>query len=202
MPDINEKFPSNSILPNPEKPVKKKVEKVASGTIIKRKKNFLETFKENFFGDTTQSVGKFILLDVLIPGAKSIISDIILNSVEMILYGEPRRGRRDRDRTYVSYGKYYDRERTSERSPERSRERFRFDDIVFDKRSEAEEILSNLVEAIDSYGSVTVADFYDMAGINSDFPQHKYGWQNLGSACVERVREGYVLSLPRPMVLD
>jgi len=41
-----------------------------------------------------------------------------------------------------------------------------------------------------------------LAGINSDWADNKYGWYNLAPSKVERVREGYVLVLPRTEVLD
>jgi len=187
------------------------LEKVGKQKVIKqittgrKKKNFFGSIADSFLGDNTDSVGRYILIDVLIPALKNTILEMLTSGAEMLFYGEPRRNRRDRDRSgrsYVSYGAYYDRDHETTRSPDRNRAKFRFDDIIIDTRPEAEEVLSNLVDVVEDYGAVTIADFYDLVGLNADWSDHKYGWQNLAQAEVQRVREGYVLSLPKPVVLD
>jgi len=203
-----ENLPSNSYskkrgeddLPSIKDSPKKKVIK---GNLVERKKPLLA----RIFGENTKFVGNYILWDVLIPAAKNTISEIISNGIEMLLYGETRKHvQRDRGRSYVSYSGFYKeggRQGRDVRDPApRNRNRHTFDDIVLDRRSDAEEVLSNLVDLIDDYGEATVADFYDLVGLNGEWSDNKYGWDNLGRATVKRVREGYILDLPRPVSLD
>ena len=75
----------------------------------------------------------------------------------------------------------------------RNRSRHNFDDIILDSRGEAEEVLSHLVDLVDDYGMASVADLYDLVGITSNFTDNKYGWTNLSSASVSRVRDGYLI---------
>lgn len=176
----------------------KEIKRITTG---KKKRNFLRSLSENFLGDTGQSVGEYILFDVLIPAAKSTISDIVTNGIEMILYGEPRRNKRGGTKaSYVSYSDYYNRDR--EIRPDRNRSRVRFDDVVIPSRREAEEVLGTLADIITEYGAVSIAEFYDMVGFHTEWSDHKYGWQNLSQTTINRVREGYVLDLPRPVALD
>lgn len=188
-------LPSNSITKRSGE-----VKKVTTGKIVTREKPFLA----RFFGDSMSSIGQYILWDVLIPAAKNTISEIVSNGIEMMLYGDARPSsgiRRDRSRSYVSYNSIYHggqkRETTS-----RARSRHSFSDVVLESRMDAEEVLSSLVELIDTYDVATVADFYSSVGLEGEWSDNKFGWDNLSSAEVKRIREGYILVLPKPVALD
>ena len=57
-------------------------------------------------------------------------------------------------------------------------------------------------ELISSYRVVSVADFYDLAGITPEYTDNKYGWTDIRSANIVRVRDGYMIKLPRAVPLD
>lgn len=200
-------FPSNSHKRKEEtKKPEKKVEKVTSGKVVKQKKTLGKKFTETFLGDNIESVSSYIIYDVIIPAAKNMISDTVSNGIEMLLFGQTRgsRTRRDRGKSYVSYSNYYkDRDRDRDRQvSQRNRARHNFDDIILESRGEAEEVLSYLVDLTEDYGMASVADLYDLVGVTSNFTDNKYGWDNLSSGRVVPVRGGYLLELPRPIVLD
>ena len=72
------------------------------------------------------------------------------------------------------------------------------DEVVFEHRRDAETALDGLVEVIARYGFASIADFYDLAGITCrTFSANKYGWTDIRTAKVVRVREGYIIQLPR-----
>ncbi len=195
---------------NPKSTEKKATRKITRAVVVEKNKPLLA----RLFGSHMQEVGTYILWDVLLPAAKSTISDIISDGIEMVLYGEPRtaskrRGRlhRDRDRTYVGYNSMYDKPSRRGRQQEkrgggRGRSRHQFDDIIIESKPEAEEVLTVLVEAVETYDSCTVADLYEAVGIPTDFTDHKWGWYNLSSAYVKRDRFGYSLVLPKPEPLE
>ena len=92
-----EQFPSNSLSSEkgePQEESKKITKQVASGKRIVRKKTFLDTM----LNGTLKVVGSYILFDILIPAAKNTLSDIINNGSDMVLFGEPKSRKRDRDR--------------------------------------------------------------------------------------------------------
>ena len=70
------------------------------------------------------------------------------------------------------------------------------DDIFFDSRETAEKVLKLLKEIINEYGFVTIADMYDLVGLNATYTEQKYGWVDLKEAKIIRVRSGYKLVLP------
>lgn len=207
-------FPSNSNtkkvkLVESEEEVKK-LEPIVKGQVIRKKKSFWQKASETFFGDDTKSVGDYILYDVLIPALKTTLNDMVSGGVEMLLFGERRRGGksslyRDRDKTYVPYNRI---SRRDDDSIDRrylsntARSRHDFDDIIIESRGEAEDVLSHLVMLVDDYKVASVADYYDLLGIEANYTDNKYGWTNLRDAYVERVRQGYSIRLPNPREIN
>jgi hypothetical protein len=210
--EILEAFPSNSKTKRQAEPVPevRKVQKVTKGVVKKQSKGFGKKFAEIFLEDDTKSVGAYIFHDVLIPAAKSMISDMIGGGVEMLLFGERRgsRTRRDGNKSFTSYGSYYSNDRNSDRSSPRreispaGRARHDFDEIILETRGEAEEVLSHLVDLTIDYGMASVADLYSLVGMTGNYTDNKYGWTDLRDASVSRVRGGYLLNLPRTQVLE
>lgn len=210
-------FPSNSktVKREPQQPKveDRKIEKVVTGLVKKQKRGFGKKLAETFLEDDTKSVGSYIFHDVLIPAAKAMISDMVGGGIEMLLFGD-RRGRntrREGGRSFTSYGSYYrstdrdrdrDRDRVGRDISKVGRARHDFDEIILETRGEAEEVLSHLVDLIIDYNQATVADLYGLVGISENFTDNKYGWTDLRSASVTRVRGGYLINLPRTQLLD
>lgn len=203
---IEASYPGNSHkIREKKEEQQKKVKKVVQGKVVTRKKTFFKRASDAIFGDDVDNVLAYIFHDVLIPAAKSTISDMVSGGIEMLLFGENHgsRTRRDGGKSYVSYNNYYKGEKRDERKPsQRNRSRHNFDDIILASRGEAEEVLSCLVDLVDDYGMASVADLYDMVGISTNYTDNRYGWTNLRSAAVSRVRDGYLIDLPRAVPLD
>ena len=180
--------------------VEKKVEQIAKGKT--KKKSEVKKFADTFIAEDITSVKDYIIMEVLLPAAKKAISDIVTNGIDMILYGETRSKSKSRE-SRVSYTKYYDRDRDYDR-PSRTRGRYGYDydDIILDTRKEAEEVLDRMDDLIDNYGMVSVADLYDLVGVSGNYTDNKYGWTNLRNADVQRVRDGYLLKLPKALPFD
>lgn len=186
-----------------------KVEKVKlEGKVVKKKKGAGQKFVEEIIDENAKSVGAYIFSDVFIPAIKNLLSDAITNGINMLLYGDDsgsRRSSRDHGRSYVSYNRYYDEERREHnrrRLSSSQRAMHDFEDVIFDSRSDAEKVLDRLVDIVEEYGQVSVADFYDFVGIEASYTDRNWGWANLRSAYVERVRSGYIINFPRTEVLD
>lgn len=180
----------------------KKVEKVVSGTVKQKKRSGLSKLAGEIIQEDGRNVTSYLLSDVLIPAFKKMVSDAVTNGVDMILYGET--GRSDKKKTpasKVSYRSYYD-DREDSRLNLRSRSEYDYDEIIFSNRGEAEEVLSRMDDLVDRYGTVSVADFYDLVGITGNYTDNKYGWTNIRNASVMRVREGYTIKLPRALPFD
>lgn len=178
----------------------KRVQKVVTGK-AKTKKNEARKFVDTFISEDAKNVKNYIFLDVLVPAIKKAVSDIVTDGISMILYGDTG-SHKSKSSNKVSYRSYYDDKRDSRRDNYRSSSRFDYDDIVFESRGEAELVREQMVELIDRYGFVTVADMYDMADLTSPYTANKYGWTNIRNAEVVRTRDGYILKLPKAMPID
>ena len=189
---------------------KRKLQKVVKGKVRTKKKSGTSRFMETFLTEDLNNVKSYVIGEVLIPAAKKALSDIVTNGIDMILYGEAGASRRRESRSgsRVSYQRYYDddrrdrRDRDRERYSVRSRSGYNFDDIIFDTRGEAENVLIAMEQEIDNYGIVSVADLYELVGITGNYTDNKYGWTSLNTADVIRCRDGYTLRLPRALPID
>lgn len=192
---MDDKLTGNSYKSKIKEPEKKVVDKVVSGKVKRRKGSKLSSF---LISEDAGQVKSYILLDVLIPSLKKAIYDIITSGIEIILYGESGKNRSKTNATKVSYASYYD---GSSRSQSYSYDPFKhsysYDDIIIDQRGDAEEVLYKMDELISMYGVASIADFYDLVGITGNFTDNKYGWRDLRSAQVVRVRDGYCIKFPK-----
>lgn len=190
---------------------REKLQPIAKGKKVEKKP---ETFKDMFKANSS-SIKEYIIMDILIPTTKRTISeivgsssDILVDTIDTILFGEKRsRSRRRSGSGRTSYYKYYD-DRDRDRGRDRERPArvrgYEFDDIILETRREAEEVLDRMEDLIDTYKIVSVADLYDLVGISGNYTDNKYGWSNLRSARVESLRygDGYILKLPKALPLD
>lgn len=86
----------------------KHVEKVISGTVKPKKKSEMQKFADVFISEDVNNVKSYIVMDVLVPAIKKAISDIVTNGIDMILYGEAGKSKKNSTASKVSYQKYYD----------------------------------------------------------------------------------------------
>ena len=184
---------------------KKKVEKVIAGT-AKRKPDPARKFTSLFAPGDMSSIKEYIIMDIVVPAVKKMVSEVVRNGVDMLMWGESGRGKNyNGSSDKVSYRSYYgsnDNNRNSN-SGTRTRSVFDYDNIVIPTRQEAEEVIRKMDEIIEVYQTVSVADLYDLCGITDhNYMNAKYGWMNIRTAEAVRVHNGYVLKLPRAMPLD
>ena len=177
---------------------KKEIKPVVKGKVVKKKNN-VRKLTDVFVSEDVQNVKSYILMDVLVPAIKKAISDIVTNGIDMMLYGESGRTKKRSSADYVSYNRYYDRRDRDERYVTKSR--YSYDDIIFESRAEAEEVLDRMSEIIDTYGAVSVADLYDLVDVSGTYTDNNYGWDNVHNAEAVRVRDGYILKLPKIIAL-
>ena len=183
-----------------EAPEKKEIKKVVSGPVRTKKKSEISKFADVFISEDVANVKSYILMDVLVPAFKKAISDIVTNGIDMILYGESGRRKSSSSASYVSYRNYSDRRDDRNHIDGSSvRARYNYDDVVLTSRPDAEEVLTRMDELIDTYGMVSVADMYDLVGKTCQYTDNNYGWTNLRTAEIVRVRDGYINKLPKAL---
>jgi len=194
-------YKSNSNRSKEEKVEEHKVEKVVTGPVITRKKSGLDKLKGEFISDDAKNIKSYVFGEVLIPAIKKAISDIVTDGISILLYGESRGISKRPISDRVSYRSYYDTSYDRRSSLSRSSS-YSYDDIVLNSRGEAEDVLSRMDELMETYGLVRVADLYDLVGITGNYTDNKYGWTNIRNAEIVRVRDGYMIKMPRAVPID
>lgn len=107
------------------------------------------------------------------------LTDIVADKIETVLYGEECH------------------------SPKNNSSGFVLEDILFGTESDALSVLSSMKEIIVNYGCVSIADYYDLAGLPSNvYTNTKYGWLDLKDAKVIDSMDGYKISLPKVLILN
>ncbi|MBQ9014468.1 MAG: hypothetical protein IJ094_13125 [Bacilli bacterium] len=170
-----------------------KNKKIISGKVVE-KKSISKEVSNSFL-----NAGEYVLKEILIPAIKNTLSDIVQNTLDIILFGEARGGRRNRrdNNTYISYSSISnDMDRRSNVYSYRNKI---MDDIILESRADAEDVIDNLIDYIDKYGTTTIADLYELIGKRTEYTDNDWGWKDLSTARVRPVREGYLLELPRPI---
>jgi hypothetical protein len=187
-----------------EKPDKPKLESVVTGEAVERKRPLGKRIIDAFKGDDAQSVGNYILFDVMIPSAKALAVDMIKEGAERAFFGATGKSITIRGNGGPTpYNRMYSGKATSSAREDGRREisstarrTHNFKEIVFPSRGEADIVLERLRDTIAEYEIASLVDLYDLSGITGDFTDEKFGWTDLRSASVRRVSQGYILDLP------
>lgn len=189
-------------------PAEKKAECVTQGTVTTRKKSLGRRFFDIFIDENVSDVKTYLVYDVLVPAIKENIADLINSAVGMLFFGEASRRivrRNNGGNSKINYGGYFNGGSKTERMPSygRSRIAHNFDDVVFETRADAELVLDGLMDILQEYKQVSVADLYDLAGKSTEFTDNKYGWIELrGARVVGSPTRGYIIDLPRCVTLE
>lgn len=183
----------------------KRVQRVVSGP-VKTKKNEVRKLADIFISEDIANVKSYIFMDVLVPAIKKAIYDIVTNGIDMFLYGGTGKIKNGSNGSKVSYRNYYESKNSNNgyRGSENTKNHnsFDYDDIVFANRGEAEAAKQQMQDIVARYGIVTVNDLYEMTPLSAPYTSQKYGWMDVSNVDVVRVRDGYILKLPRAVPID
>ena len=194
-------LPTNSITAGAEKKPEKKFEKVTTGKVVTKEKNDIQKVASMFIAEDLKTVRDHILKDVAVPKLQDFFADLAIATINMIFHGDDRP--RSNYNNYaqpsrVSYNRY-----SSQNTSRQVATPINYQDVIFSSRGDAEEVLNQMADAIATYGSVSVADFYDLVGMTANYTDNKYGWYDIqGRAYVQPISGGYIIRLPKPTTLN
>lgn len=200
--------PPNKPKADVKKKKEKTVEKVVVGEVTRKKETISHKFSRLIFNDTAANVAGYIVMDVLIPALKNLAVDATSKGIERLVHGQVSTNRRygPEPRSRFNYNAQAQRRADREvihmpDQPPRARG-YAVGDIVLTTREDAEHVLERMIDIIDTYDVVSVADFYELLGIPvSSFMDQNWGWYMLTGSDVRQVREGFLLHLPSPVAI-
>lgn len=179
--------------------------------IVSTKKPLSKKFAETFMTEDTKDVKSWLLMDVLIPGIKNTILDIL----SMLFFGEienrRRSSRRDRDNR-VNYSSYYggyssrhdreDRRRRDRYDRYISDDQVDFRNIIVRERRDAEDLINAMRDRIRNNGEISIAEFMDLIDAKSNYTDNNYGWDDERDIGIRRVSSGYLIDVAEPKYLE
>lgn len=194
-----DEYPSNSHKSKENNDISSiKIDPVVKAPAKTKKRSKLWKLADMFVPDDVKDIRSYIEEDVIVPAIKKGIQE----SVNAFLYGKG--GAKSKDSSLsahrVSYRSYYD--EPERRSPVPSRGGYDMNDIIFEDRGDAEQVLDSLYDLLHRYKLVTVATLCELSNVKSTSEDYNYGWTDLSRAEVIRVYNGYTIRLPRPMPID
>ena len=195
------RFPSNSyssIRPvTKAKPADDIPNKAIKGQAKQQKKTFGERIADAFLATDGKDIKDYFLFDVLIPGLKRGVEDLI----HMLLYNDKKSPRVTRSYgesrvRRIGYNSIYDRRREDdEMLSQRLRAQKR--DLIYETRQDAEEVLDMVADRIEDNGFATLKYLNAISGMPTDWTQTNWGWTSVAEASIVQVRDGWILKMPK-----
>lgn len=182
---------------------KKKV--VKAGQL--KEKTFKQKVRDAFISDEVHDVKSYVVFDVIIPAIKETVRNLIVNTVDMSLFGKVRASKNVEQRggsTYIAYERMYQGGGQASKPKQQMGAPLRvteLDRVVFNDKADAIEVLSYLFDNIEQYHVASVADFLGAADLPISPIHHKWGWYDLSGSSVDENPDGsgYYIRLPRPV---
>lgn len=198
----------------------KKIERITSSEVHIQKKGPWRSFKSLIIEADMSSVGRFVWLDILVPMVKNMLVATAEQGANRLVFGDRRPmyrppssamgiGSSSHPRgvtNYVPYSSMSMGRRTDPRAaaqlPTSRSTAADARGYLITARSEAEEVLETMAHVIDRYDVVTVADLHEMLGHPVTSIDHRWGWNDLRSAQIKSVSEGWILEVPQPQEIN
>lgn len=180
--------------------------------VVKVKKPLGKRIAESFGGQDLKTVGKTLAVTVLLPGAKDIMMSLLEEGGRKIIYGDDaRRGSTAGRLRQTSYGAASRgatvitsavRDSREAAITPREKSQFDFSGLLIEDPTVADRIIMEMESAIEEFGLVTVADFFEAIEVSGNgYTDRQFGWDAKAFAGAEpkRVRGGWILDLPEPL---
>lgn len=209
MPDArnNTNYASNSYASKKKEPndlSETRSLKSSSSASLKKKgagRWIFETFVSEDFTD----IKSFIIQALWKERAVPAIKDLVVDSVQALLFGNSVRGRSSKSSGQrISYSEIFSsKPNRSTRDLDRSTGVTALDgDLSYDTRVDAEMARADILRYIDEYGSITVAKIVeDILHLTPEHTDNKYGWYDLTTMTIVQSGGKYILRLPRAQYL-
>lgn len=203
-------FPANSQRAKATDAPREKLEPVTSAEAVRLKRGVGRQFKETFIGGSGRMAIDYMVSEVIVPAIRETLIDALQGGIERFFRGEsaarPRRSVGSMGYSNVGHFNYQGVSQGPSQPAQRrmlsreARARHDLTGLVIPSRREAEEVLDRMFDLLSKYNSVTVADLYELTGIQSSHTDMKWGWTQLrGADVVGSPRKGgYRLKLPDP----
>lgn len=184
----------------------KKLSPVVSGSTSVSKNTDPSNLVSKFLVEGVRTAGKSMITDVLLPQCKQAVYNAIINGINVLFWGP---GGMKKSTTVLGAGtkvNYAGANKAASVQKVTATVKATMDpeDVTFETRMDAQNVYDTMLEVIDQYDKVSLADFLELANVaNDNFTYRKYGWTNLPPADIRRLGNGsYYIRFPKMQVLQ
>lgn len=191
---------------------KKKLTKLIDKKPKKLKRNLVSRLITGIVGpEGLPGVGSYVNDEIIKPALRNLIFDAINSTARMMLFkdggGPPSSSghshpsrRAPNHRPSVNYSNRYvpPTYEPQERKATPRSSRHGVEEYVIEERFDAAHVLTALTEHADMYDVVSIADYYDLINVSTEYTDDTYGWtiDSITQASIMPVRGGYVIKFP------
>lgn len=206
----NMKVDNNGEEPKVEE--RQKLEKIVDVAPKKAKRGLLSRLITGVIGpEGLPGIGEYVNNEIIKPAIKNIIYDGITSATRMALFkdkGGPSNSYGYRNyqphqsyRPTNNYNSQYSHPNVPQPSQRDRTTRSRYgvlEEYTIEDRFVAAQVLTTLTEQADRYDTASVADYYELIGVDSVFTDNDYGWtyDSLTRASIVPTRGGYIIKFP------
>lgn len=205
----------NKYKPNSHKSKAEAAERELLTPVVSKNGSIHKKTTGDKFKNTFYSIGEYVVNEVLIPSLIDMLREGMHSTTDMLLPGGNSRRSRRGERQRVAYHTMGKNRGRSENiydvsRPARKRD-FDFSSIELWTLKDADDVRQGVLDNIDIYGQVRVADFYSLAGVSSSSTDNNWGWKSQDIPAIENAeiyhfRENgqtkYWIDMPRPRPLN
>ena len=194
----------------PADPKNKNITPVVKGaTPVKH--SSLRQIRDSFIAESPRSLVDTVLMNVVIPRLKAGVEEALNSFLAGILWGNSTNrpqsslvSKAMQRGGVINYSAYSSQPSglAQARALNTTRSAGNYRDLVLPSQDMAEILLANMFDLLSEYRVVAVADLYELAEITPQPSDNAYGWMNLDGARISKVRDGYLLELPRPGLIS
>lgn len=190
---------------------RQKLNPVSTSATIK-KRTLGERFKDVFLNVDAKGTAGFVFRGVLVPAARDMVFDAGKEALFRVLYPDAaatgrtapgNKGSGPGPKTNYqnpSAGRGAGSMPLSQRRSEVREQTL--PQYVYGNQAEPERILDTMKELIDRREYVTVADYRELSGYDSNYVDVSWGWVNLMGSQIIKMREGWTIDMPNPVRLN
>lgn len=180
----------------------RKVSKVTEGKVTVSESMTAGKILRSFMPQDVGSIGRSMVMEVMLPQLKQTFYNALKNGLDTLFWGPggPKKNSSSGIGTKVNYTGYSNPGKTtSVVNASRPSATMDPEDVHFETKMDAQDVLDTMLEVIETYGEVSLADFLEISGVaNDNYTYRKYGWQSLAGSEIRRLGTGeFYIRMPR-----
>lgn len=174
-------------------------------------KTFKQKLRDAFIAEEVHDIKDYMIFGVVIPAIKTTFRNLVVNSLDISLFGKTQKsgnGGKPGGGSYISYDRAYNSNQQQQSAPQakssNSIDVRELDRVWFETKEDAEEQIRVIRETYDyNEGVLSVAEFLDAAQIKPTPIHTKWGWIDISNVSAEPYPDGsgWYVNLPRPRPL-